>query len=269
MPDHASPTVARLREDSTYYGGGPSQLFHLGRVDTDGDDTVGTMTTGPWCLAPSGAPAAGALGVFVDEAFGYGANRWRADGHWSVTTHCHITFHQRVPSDGSVLSARALTSPPVGRNAHGGGEITDPNGLPVATVSQWVRFFPTTDELTPRGLDEALPTALQPADLVRIVDETTIEVLPHRALTNPAGILHGGISMWACELAAAHLAATTGDRLAASLDVTFLAPLSAEHGASFTATPQHVGRGVASFEVLGRDHDGRVGVRATAMYHAP
>ena len=97
-------------------------------------------------------------------------------------------------------------------------------------------------------------------ELVEISPERVVATMPVEGNTQPYGLLHGGASVVLAETlgsVAAALNATAG-RFAVGTDINATHHRSATKGlVTGVATPLHVGRTMASFEVAITDEDGR------------
>ena len=123
--------------------GGPEALFRLGRMWVDADSrTRLTMSTAPWLGGADGVPAAGALGVLLDDVLGQVVLLSRPDGHWAVSAELSIEPVAPLPRDGTVLEAMAevVSVDAVGRISR--GVVRTTSGHVVAIGTTWLRFVP-------------------------------------------------------------------------------------------------------------------------------
>jgi uncharacterized protein (TIGR00369 family) len=263
MRDAVSSTVGRSELLLTPHGG-PEELFRTGPVTVDGGVARLTMATGPWLHDGDGRPAAGALGVLLDDLLGQAVIVHRPAGSWAVTTELTIDVGGPLPADGSRLDADAE---PVSVDDAGGlsrGTVRAADGSVVAVGTTWSRFVPGV----PRSvLDGAYgPASVRRGagslpELLGVGWADGVLVLPDRPdLVNPAGRVHGGVVACAAECAARRAVARSG-LATASLRVTYVRPAVAP--VVLTPTVLHGGRSLAVVEVLARGADARTCAIAT------
>ena len=255
--------AARVPELLITPHGGPETLFRVGPVTVDGSAVRLSMATGPWLAAADGRPAAGALGVLLDDTLGQAVIVHRPDGHWAVTTELAFDLAAPLPADGSPLACDAEL---VSLDAAGGlsrGTVRDARGTVVAVGTIWTRFVPGVPESVlagsygPASVDGRAAGSLQELLGLRPVDDTL--VLPDRPeLGNPAGRLHGGVVACAAECAAQ---GTATGLVTASLRISYVRPAIAP--VVLTPVVLHGGRSLGVVEVVARGADGRTCAIAT------
>ncbi|QNG38550.1 PaaI family thioesterase [Geodermatophilaceae bacterium NBWT11] len=240
------------------------------------DEFRGSMRTGRWTTTPDGSPCAGSLGVVVDDVLGSCVLMSRPAGSWSVSTEITVELVADVPGDGAVLTVAGRV---VGRDSSGGlarGEVRDGEGRSVAVATQRQRFVPGD----PSAVAAAVPVPAAADDpdrdalaaiggrLHRHGEDGELVLPGSTDLANPAGNLHGGISLLASELVAG---AVLGDPsfVTSSVHIVYLRPLSVSAETTFGSELVHRGRTLGMVRVVGRNAAGRVCTMATVTRHAP
>lgn len=179
--------------------------MHVFDVGGDAEAATASMRTGPWNADGGGAPAYGALGVLADVGWGGAAMIFSPPEGWAITTELHLSFGAPLPVDGTLLHATS-TAVLLGQNsALATGLIRTEHGDTVAAGTHRVRYVP--------GLPADHP--VDPEQLRRCDGLGTDEMLgltadadgglmftAQEVMSNPAGLLHGGILVCAAERAA-------------------------------------------------------------------
>lgn len=257
MSDAVTSTVDRSELLLTPHGG-PEELFRTGPVTVDGGVVRLAMATGPWLHDGDSRPAAGALGVLLDDLLGQAVIAHRPDEHWAVTTELAIDVAGPLPADGSRLGGDAEL---VSVDAAGGlsrGRVRGADGAVVAVGTTWSRFVPGVPPSVLAG--SYGPASVRRGagslpELLGLVWSAGALVLADRPdLVNPAGRVHGGVVACAAECAARRAVAGSG-LVTASLRVIYVRPAVAP--VVLTPTVLHRGRSLAAVEVLARGADGR------------
>jgi Uncharacterized protein, possibly involved in aromatic compounds catabolism len=215
-----------------------------------------SMPSGPWLRGLDGRPAAGGLGVLMDDVLGQALLTFRPEGHWPVTTELALDFAAPLPTDGTSLLAEAW---PVSTDAGGGlaqGRVVDAVGRTIAVGTTWARLLPGVPD-----------TVLNPPQVPAVTERGSclpvllgVEFEPDGRLTapelpdlrNPRGVMHGGIVACLAELASQ--APSTPELATASLHVTYIRPAVGV----ITFEPQiiHRGRSLALTHVIARNEAG-------------
>lgn len=245
----------------TIFEGGPESLFGVGRVTFDEDGRFsGSMPSGAPFVLPDGAPSAGALGVLVDNVLGYAIIEGLVGCRWSVSTEIWLDLLARVPVDGGALFAEAHTIGADDVRAFSEGEIRGPNGSLVAVCRQrGLAIDEAPDDLRPLDFE----TPIGAADVValtglRVLDRETAILPVTPTVSNPRGMLHGGVALCAAETVAA-LAGS--DHVTSSVHVTYTRPVPTGSLLELHAVVRHAGRSLRVTEVTGLV-DGRLAVVA-------
>ncbi len=238
--------------------GGPERLFRVGPVTVDGDVVRLSIATGPWLHDGDARPAAGALGVLLDDLLGQAVIVHRPDGCWAVTTELAIDVCGPLPADGGLLEAEAQL---VSRDDAGGlsrGTVRAADGTEVAVGTTWSHFVPGVPEAVFHGVYGPPPSDRSAGSLAELVGVVG-QVLPGRPeLLNPRGFVHGGVLACAAEMTARR--AVSG-LATASLRVAYVRPAVAP--VVLTPTVRHGGRSLAVVDVEARGADDRICAIAT------
>jgi acyl-coenzyme A thioesterase PaaI-like protein len=236
--------------------GGPESLFRIGGLSVDGQVARGSMPTGEWLAGPDGGVALGSLGVLIDDVLGYATVAPVGGDMWSVSTEISLDVFPalQLPTSRLSVEARDVQFDELGCFAT--GTVTNDAGDLVAVCSQRGRYVPRTwslDEPTDRraAREASDVTSLIGARLSRTDDGALAELVAAPSAQNPLGILHGGISLCASDLAAA-LAIADGPPLrTASLRIVYTRAVPADSVVEYRATTRHRGRSLALVEVVG------------------
>jgi uncharacterized protein (TIGR00369 family) len=251
--------------------GGPEELFGLStvRIDGAGADAVtrAEMATGPWLCHESGEPAAGSLGVLLDDVLGQAVLIARTERQWSVTTELAFDVLAPLPVDGVTVRAHARLE---AIDAGGGvarGRVVDERGRTVAIGTTWGRLIDSVPDAV------AEPAAVEPvgdrgrslAALLRVQpgERPGSWVVPAwPGVGNPAGVMHGGVLACVAEMTAhAALGPDRGALSTASLHAFYLRPAVGDMVVD--AEVVHRGRSLAVVEVVARGASGKQCMRAT------
>lgn len=256
--------------------GGPEALFGLSPMRVDDDRASASMASGPWLCADDGRPAAGALGVLLDDVLGQAMAVFRPDDHWPVTTELAVDFCAPLPLDGSRIhaEARVLTTDASGGLAR--GRAQGENGRTLAVATSRSRFLPgvpaavtggqrLATELEGRSGPDSLRELLG-AEMRPCLESDGLVLAHRRELGNPRGVLHGGVVACAAE-AAARLAVDAPALVAASLRVAYLRPAVGE--VAFIPRVRHGGRSLAVVEVVACGDGGKPCALATVTLRSP
>jgi len=229
------------------------------------------MRTGPWLVDPTGAPAAGTVGVIVDSTLGGAILAARPSvEHWSLTTEMSLDFGMAVPTDGSVLECVARAVHTTKADGLSVGEVRDATGGIVAVATHRQRFvtgMPTDGYSTP--YEDVLDRSGSVTDLLRAevatsAEAATLTVPGGPLLANPSGIAHGGVMLCLAELAAA---GATGDApmRTSSLRIGYLRPMMLDGHLRLEAEVVHRSRSLGVVEVRGLSPEGKLAMRATVV----
>lgn len=254
MSKRAGSTFER---EVTVLRSGPDVLFAVEDVVQAGDRLSASMAVAPWHVGPDGRPAVGALGVLVDNVLGYAVMATLPPGSWSISTEIWIDVLGPLPANGTHLMADAV---PLQAGSFSAGQVVDESGRLVAVCRQRGRMvvdgpaldWTPEDVDLPGGVDDLCEwMGLRPG-----TESLVLDVSP--ALANPQGMLHGGVSLAASELAATLSRQQHGSSLATSsvhIAHTRAVPVGAR--IEFRATTQHAGRSLWLTDVVGTV-DGKV-----------
>lgn len=233
----------------------------LRRVDGSADAMAAGMTIDRRHRGADGRTAVGALGVLVDAVLGYSLIASLPPGSWTVSTEIWIDVLSPLPATGPVV-CQARTA---ARGSFSTGEVLDGDGRLLAVCRERGRQI---DDV-PDAATLSAPPSLEPFDasaglaaLLGLVlsERPTLPVVP--ALLNPRRMLHGGVSLAACELVATASRASAGSTLATSsvhVTHTRAAPLGST--VEFDVATVHRGRTLWVSDVTGTV-DGRTVVTA-------
>jgi uncharacterized protein (TIGR00369 family) len=225
---------------------------------------VASMPTGAWLRGLGGRPSAAGLGVLLDDVLGQAVLIRRLPGQWSVTTELNIDVATPLPADGQAVKA---TASPVLIDDGGGlarGEVRDAGGRCLAVGTTWARFVTgIPDEIfDPPELpgDVARGDCLSDLLGVRITEAGLLDLPPRVDLSNPQGVVHGGVLL--------SLAVMSADQLlhdsqleVASVKVLYLRPAVGE--LRFEPVIVHRGRSLGLVRVDVRNVAGALCTSAT------
>lgn len=258
---------------SLFISGGPERLFKLnGLEELTRETCVASIPASKWLTLPAGTTAeAGSIGVLVDVTLGYLVN---ASGRcWSVSTEVSIDFAQPIETGlGSLTcSARVLHNDAAG--ALVAGTVTTQTGSAMAHCTMRGRYLradlPEPErtnvgaERTTSEPDRTSLTSLLGQEVQSIPSGLT--VLVSDRLTNPRGMLHGGIVVTLLERAAAE--AVPAPFLTASLRIQLVRGVPLNALLTVTAHVLHLGRTLSVIRVLMQDQTGRTCATATVTRH--
>lgn len=232
---------------------GPEEAFGVGAVTTGPDGVHGTMPLGPAFCGPDGRPAAGALGVLVDDVTGYAVIDGLLGGSWSVSTEIWLDLLAPLPATGT-LSARARVLDASAVSAFTEGTVHDATGACIAVCRQRGRAIPEDPaDLAP----VAFQIRAHAADVSELIGlralgphDTELTVTPD--LENPRGMLHGGVTLCASEVTAVRSRMAAGvDLTTSSVHTAYTRGIPAGCDIAFHATTRHAGRTFWVSEVTG------------------
>ncbi|MGC4938487.1 PaaI family thioesterase [Kribbella sp. DT2] len=247
--------------------GGPERLFRIGSITAGRTSVTGSMATGPWSAGPDGTPAAGALGVLVDNVLGYAIQNQRPAGHWSVSTEISIDFLTQLPIDGSPLFAEGRVHQSDRLGGMASGQVIDRSGQIVAQCRQRGRFLPGTPGPVPAAAENAPRTG----DLATVIGLSAGQPLAVTAdLGNPLANLHGGVMLSVSELTGiSALRSANATLVTASIHITYVRPVPVGTRLMFTPTVQHSGRTLGVVQVISTNEAGNACTIATVVAHQP
>jgi uncharacterized protein (TIGR00369 family) len=273
--------------------GGPELIFRVARPVAEGEAVSSSMSAGPWLNGPSGRPLAGALGVLIDNVLGYAIMLRRPPGGWSVSAEISVDFCGPVPDDSHVLMAEGHIDHSDATGGIASGSVTDSSGRLIALCRQHGRWVPTTPGAAPAGETAAWTAAAAsaaarsawspesagaagsvalPEDLTGLLGGPSaaadgsahLDLYVTRDLANPLGNLHGGITLYACDLVAqAALDAVAGPPRTTSIHVAYTRPVPAGTAVRFAGRVLHRGRAFAVTQVTALNKSGKPCVIAT------
>jgi acyl-coenzyme A thioesterase PaaI-like protein len=203
------------------------------------------MACGDWLAGPSGRLLSCALSVLVDDVLGYAIIADRPDGLWSVSAEITLDVVAPLPIDGmAYVDARRVHLDALGGFAT--GRVVDADGALLAQATQRGRFIPSPPDLVEEG---SWGAPVRDGDLERL-----LTTRPGRAmvvdevLSNEAGNLHGGVSMFVSGLVAGALAPELG---LASLHIAYARPVPIGAHVTWRTQVRHRGRSLAVVDVDG------------------
>ena len=272
MTGPTGPMISADPREVPFFPGGPEALLHVGDVGGSARAASGTMESGPWNLGPDGRPAFGALGVLIDVVWGGAAVACAPPGEWGMSTEMEASFGQTPPADGSPMRAHGEA---VHRDALGAlatGSVRAADGSVIAVGTQRTRFAPAAPR--PRPIDPATQAALPGrgiADLLGLDTDgdgpLTFGAGP--SVSNPAGVVHGGILFCASELTASRaLGAAAAGLAPSSLQIIYLRPGTIGEEIRCAAEVVYRGRTAAAVHVRCVRPDGKACSVATLSYGA-
>jgi uncharacterized protein (TIGR00369 family) len=247
-------------------------LFGIGAFRRDPGAAATTMTIGPWCQGPDGAFSYGSFGVLLDRLVGAAISPGAPAGHWPSTTEIATTFAAAAPAFGAVVDAESRLIKTRTAGALAQAAIRHPDGTPVALATGRILFTP----LAPRPpqphpqsqpSDLASRSALPAKSMLDVVGATmshaeapgAIELRANPVAANPAGNLHGGVTLSMAMAAGVAAARDGGEPLDVnSVQIAFLRPCPSVGIIRFVPTVVHRGRNLAVIHVDCRRADGRV-----------
>jgi uncharacterized protein (TIGR00369 family) len=269
---------AAPRAEVPFIVGGPEIIFRVAPVVAREETFLGAMETGRWVTGPDGRPCSGSLGVLLDDTLGYAVVHSRPADCWATTVETSVSFCAPIPAGASTLRAqsRAVTIGPSGGVAQ--VNVTDATGQPVAFGTQrmrWISWTPYyldgagTHAPSDAGPPSEAPTLEQLGGSISATATGAVLTLPPRpTLVNPMGILHGGISFCASEMAGRAAVQRPGaDLTTASVHITFVRPGPVSEPAIFEAVTLHRGRTLAVSQVTSRNAAGKTCTLATVTCH--
>lgn len=232
----------------------PAEIFGVRELRQDAVQVSARMTAAGFLTGPDGRVALGALGVLVDEVLGYALMGSLPPGSWSISTEIWVDLVGPRPGRGDELVAVAR---PRQAGSFSVGEVRQASGRLVAECRQRGRFVPLPAELDGARPDEAGSSApLDAEDLVTMLDlraDGQDEVMRVRVgLSNPRGMLHGGVSLAASEVVAVRSRLASGCSLpTSSLHIVHSRAVPAGASVVFHAETRHAGRTLWVTDVVG------------------
>jgi acyl-coenzyme A thioesterase PaaI-like protein len=208
------------------------------------------MTVDARHVGPDGSTAAGALGVAVDEALGYAIMASLPPGSWSVSTEIWVDLLAALPRTGALL-VEAQTLVP---GSYAAGRVRSADGQLVAECRERGRRIDRVPDV------DALAEAPAPRDPAAggLAGHLGLELheaprLPvWAALQNPLGVLHGGVSLAACEVLATWSRVRAGSQLrTCSLHVVHTRPAPCGATVDLAVRTVHAGRTLWLSDVTG------------------
>lgn len=253
----------------------PEALLGVTTLQVGDDAVTGTMAAGPWLSWDGhGDAAAGSLGLLVDDVFAYAIVRRQPAGTSSVTTEISVDFLGPVPASGR-LHARGELVHLDDRGGLARGEVRTDDGQLVAVAMLRGRFVPADPATVPPpvGVDDdvrrgGLARLLWPDGDGPRAGAPLAGVPVGPRLCNHLGILHGGVSIMLCDLAATTAAARDGGRLSpASLHLTYLRPVPLGARVSLETVVVHRGRTSGIVTVQAHAVTGKPAFASTVVLH--
>lgn len=217
--------------------------------------------TQPADLLPRGAdgrPAAGALGVLVDDVNGVGLLGASREQKGSVSVEISMDFVAPLPTEGLLLATGSGTDID-GVVGHATGTVRDGAGRLLVTSSVHGRFVdaPAFDSSMPKHatpLRGGYVLALLDASFTEADGGGSLQMADSTRWANQLGALHGGVAICAAEAAATCLSAESSLRTT-SLTVAYARAMTADCTLRFDARLLHSGRTMRVIEVVGHADD--------------
>lgn len=247
--------------------GGPENTFGLTPVQVDNGRSRAAMPSGRWLTDDDGRPAAGALAVLLDVAWGQSIILHRHPDHFTVTTELSVDFCAPLPLDGRTIHAESHI---VAHDDAGGlssGRAFDDSGVTIALGTTWHLFTPAVPTPTAATTTATPPSATSLGALLDLhpAPSGKIVIPPDPRYANPLGVLHGGILAAVCEISA-RTAIDSPGLATAALRVRYHRPGTG--AVTFTPQARHVGRRFAAVDVEARDADNRTCGSATVTFRS-
>jgi len=228
------------------------------------------MDYGAWASDAGRPIGAGALGVLVDNATGYGLVTARQPGTWTISTEITVdVFPELLGATNLVAESSVDHIDAVGGFAT--ARISDQNGTLVAIGTQRCRWVPFghTDMNRESSPTPAVPTegdlrTLLGATLRTDGEDHVLSLTSRHELENPSRIMHGGISITAADVVATAALAVDGmpPLATASLRIGYTRAVMDGDLVEYRAVTKHRGRGLGIVEVTAS-----VAGKTTAIVH--
>lgn len=229
---------------------GPEQLLRVRDITVGSGDASARMELGPWSTGLDGRTALGALGVLADDVLGYAvaSSPARPADRWCVSTEIALDALGTLPGPGEAVRCTATVRRADAGGAYASGEVWDAVGRVIVLIRQRARWIPLAGLRDPLRAQPMFDVsgATYPALAGMRAEDGEILLDTTEIVANPAGLLHGGISLAATDLAAtaalaAHLPALT----VRSIHIAF--PRATPIGARIEARAEfrHLGRATA------------------------
>ncbi|WP_127784410.1 PaaI family thioesterase [Rhodococcus sp. X156] len=255
----------------------PESLFRVGPPDDLGDVSITRMRTGAWMIGPDGQPAAGAIGVLVDDSVGHRIFTQRPADKASVTSELSMDI-VRMPDVDPRGTDERTSSPDLRAesrmlHAHRDGgvaecRVLDDQDRLIAVATTWCRYIPLPEGVTmptktddwpltepsgDRDLFGTLGARLQPTE-----HGTDLVLAPSLDLTNPLSMTHGGVLLGGTEIAAHHaIAEIMPEGITSSVRMNYLRPAPMDAELTFSVEIVHRGRSVSIARVTTRGTEGK------------
>ena len=252
---------------------GPERLFRIGPVTGHRRDGQGHATAAmpvPTWAGWHGTPAAGALGVLMDDTLGHASLQVRPVDHWVVTTQLDLQFVDSAAAGSGGLVATSTTMHHDNAGTSVSGRAVDASGRLRCVGTLWSRFVPGVPERTSETSvpDLDADTSGSVGELLGIEwsGRQNAFVLPYRPVVlNSSRAVHGGILATAAEFTGT-AALPASPLVAASLHVTYLR--LAVTDLTFHSEVVHAGRALAVVDVVARTTSGKPCLAATVTYRS-
>jgi len=221
-----------------------AQHFGVRGLEQHGDAVHARMALGAAHVGPDGRPSVGALGVLVDEVLGFAIMASLPPGSWSISTEIWVDQLRPPPPGSTTIRARSTS---VTAGSFAVGCVLDADGNVLAECRERGRALvrPGTLSSAPALSPDGRPAADFTELLgLRLQDDRTqarLDVTP--ALTNPSNVLHGGVSLAACEQLATASRVAAGSTLpTTSVHVVHTRPAPFGAEVLLTSRTVHAGR---------------------------
>lgn len=240
--------------------GDPERAFGV-KLEERGDSVIGHIRPGGLPLGADGAPAAGALGVLVDDTLGFALVRAARRPAWSVSVEIAVDFVAPLTEVGG-LQATGLATDIDHTAGFAQGEVRDERGRILVSARQHGRYIPLpTPGLTPPRTEHRMIGTdvldLLGATVSTQATVTTLTIVDPEPWLNNLGTLHGGVGLCAAEAAATCATLDSAEALrTTSLSAAFGRPMRGNGPFTFAARTLQAGRTLRVVEVIG-SADGR------------
>ncbi|XVQ15005.1 PaaI family thioesterase [Spirillospora sp. CA-255316] len=256
--------------------GGPERLFGVTvTADPAGDRRNGTMASGPWMRGPDSRPSSAALGVLIDDTLGIAASDRRPDGRSAVTTELSIDYVTPPPCDGQTITSRSEVISLHPRGALVTGRVEDGAGRTLAVMTLRSRYISAAPGI-PREPETAPlePSAEEPPHRESLLEmlnasidsddrQVRLTVPGDGDLANGSGVMHGGITLCASQLAASQWLPAEEGVILSSARITYLRRLELDGDIEFLARIVHGGRSFRLVDVTAHGPTGEICATAT------
>jgi len=240
--------------------GTPEHAFRMTPMIVGDEGIEGSMRPGGLPHGADGRPAAGAVGVLVDDVLGFALIAAVRRPSWSVSVEISLDFLEPLTSTGA-LHVTGHGTDVDGLAGFASGDLRDDNGRVLVKARQHGRFLPRTHG-APSGQSTVVEPLASVLDLLGAVTSSdlqgaTLTIADTRPWLNPLGGVHGGVAICAAEAVATCATMDSAQPLrTTSMSVSFGRPVKGEGPVIFKTRTIHNGRTLRLIDVTG-SVDGR------------